>query len=145
MDVSGWLDFPKLNGTSGIGKARKWLCRCDPTNTSSVQHGAVLHKGTSPSTDSTGGLVSAAPGQTHYPAIFETCLLSTSPGNLYHFLHKAARLPNKDVSPQTLLSYCKKDDSTIWSQDGASTGNNVIVFLKVGDKPTFSGEHSLCS
>lgn len=145
MDVSGWLDFPKLNGTSGIRKARKLLCRCDPTNISSERHGAMLHRGTSPSTESTGWLVSTAPGQTHHSAISEISFLSTNPGNLYHFLCKAAWLPNKDVSPQTLLSYCKKDDSTIWSPDGASTGNNKIVFLKVGDKPTLSGEHSLCS
>lgn len=99
MDVSGWVDFPKINGTSGIRKVRKLLCRCDPKNICSVHHRAVLHRAQAPSTESTGWLASTAPGQTHYSAISEVCLLSTAPGNLYHFLHTAVWLPNKDVSP----------------------------------------------
>lgn len=145
MDVSGWLDFPKLNGTSVIRKARKWLSVWPKTYLQSTSQSSTTQS-TSPSTESTGWLVSAAPGQTHYSAVSEVCSLSTNPGNFYNFLHKAVWvLPNKDASPQTLLSYCRKHNSTIWSQVSALTRSNTIAFLKAGDKPTFSGEHSLCS
>lgn len=55
IDVSGWLDFPKLNGTSGIRKARKWLCRCDPKNNSSVHHRAVLNRAQAQALKALGG------------------------------------------------------------------------------------------
>lgn len=55
MDVSGWLDFPKLNGTSGIRKARKLLCWWGPKNISSVHNGAVLHRAQAQALKALGG------------------------------------------------------------------------------------------
>lgn len=145
MDTSGWLDFPKLNGTNGIRKARKWLCQCDMTKISSVQHGAVLHRFTSPCTESTRRPVSTASGQTCCSVLFLRFAYSIqSLGIFMAPFIKQHDCPARFVSSQTLLSYCKKDDRTVRSQDSASIWYNPTVFLRAGDKPTFSREHSLC-
>lgn len=64
IDVSGLLDFHKSNGTNGIRKERKWVCQHDMTKISSVVHGAMLHRYSSPCIESTAMLVSATSRQT---------------------------------------------------------------------------------